>query len=404
MEEDNVRKVEINVHDGGLVNIANDNGIISTAQNNNEGTKVKWKLFKLNKKMVNLGLLLIISAIVVWKIVYLGENGIISKLVCEESIITPIYYYEIMQDYDAKEFADECTEERWDYGCMLNVYLSNKMNTPVTISKTSIIIDDIIKSQQSEVYIIGIYSESDNELALYAINNGTGKLDSGEIHFRINHFIYDEENNSSKYLSEDQITSLLGEKGIIKINDLAGGEIRKIANYNLNKSFIKDLELLCISYEIIENNDQRIDDVIGLIGFNDIGIFFSYSEGDYLDTIVERSLSIDVDKDKGRELRVPANFIIDEYNVKNVFYVLYPTSSCELTFHAKLKCAGEKRYIETEKFTQKIYVPLYKEEGGFFDSVREFIKKYDIDTYYYNSNPIIQKEIDYVPMQSSDEY
>lgn len=114
---------------------------------------------------------------------------------------------------------------------------------------------------------------------------------------------------------------------------------------------------------------------------------------------MERSLSIDVDNDKGRELRIPANFVIDGYNVKNVFYVLYPTSSCEVTFHANLKCAGEKRYIETEKFTKKIYIPLYKEEGGNFDSVRGFIEKYDIDKYYYNSNPIIQKEINYIPME-----
>ena len=42
-------------------------------------------------------------------------------------------------------------------------------------------------------------------------------------------------------------------------------------------------------------------------------------------------------------------------------------------------------------------MPLYKEEYGFFESVRNFIEEYNIDTYYYNSNAFIQKEIDYVP-------
>ncbi len=31
-------------------------------------------------------------------------------------------------------------------------------------------------------------------------------------------------------------------------------------------------------------------------------------------------------------------------------------------------------------------------------SLRRFIDKYNIEIYYYNSNPIAQKEIEYVPV------
>lgn len=149
-------------------------------------------------------------------------------------------------------------------------------------------------------------------------------------------------------------------------------------------------------------NNEGIDTTeheegLGVISYVNSEICFSSSEGSFSDDVIERSLVVDVNTVKGKKINLPANIIIDENSCKNILYTLYPTSSCEITFHAKIKCAGEKKEIVTEKFVQKIFVPLYKEEYGFFESVRNFIEEYNIDTYYYNSNAFIQKEIDYVP-------
>ena len=404
MEEETINKPESNTENYGQMIILKDNASANIIQNNETKQDTLKKKGGRTKKWYVLGLtLLVIGLFISYLSLYLIRSDIFSILVYEESVLTPLYDYESMQYMDAREYAEQCSEESWDYGCILNVYLSNKKDIPITVSETAVIIDNIIKNVQSEVYIIGVYSETDNILTLYAINNGLGEFEDGQICIRVNHF---KEDNSSRYLTDEEIIYLLEGNSVIEIDNLIGGEIRKIAKYNINKEFLRELDLICISYKILDNNEDQIvkDESIGLMGYVGSEIFLSISEGDYSDIIVERSLSIDVDNDKGRELKIPANFVIEGNYLKNVLYALYPTSSCEVTFHAILKCAGKKCEIETEKFTHKIYVPLYKEDGGDFTSVREFIEEYNIDTYYYNSNPIIQKAINYVPMEKTEEY
>lgn len=351
--------------------------------------------------------MLFILGLIIWIVINRRIDFLMNfnKLEYQEGVLTPLYYYESMQDIDARVYAEKCIEERWNYGCILNAYVYNKYKKPMTVSETSVFIDDIKIEIQPELYIIGEYSEEENTLTLYVVNNGIGKFDAGQICISIHHLA----ENSSVYLDESQKLSLLGENGIIDIRGLSGGEIRKLASYNINKTYMEELKLVAISYKIIEKEDNQFvesdSDDIGLMGYNnDLGIYFSLSEGDYSNVIVERNLIIDVENDKGRELRIPANFVVEDNYLKCILYALYPNASCELTFHAKIRCAGDSKYIETEKFTQRIYVPLYKEEGGFFSSIREFIKKYNIDIYYYNSNPIMQKEITYVPMQEEKEF
>lgn len=388
------------IENEGQIIILKDNASAEIIQNKTAGyneTNTK------NKKKSHLGRFLIL-VVSIFFCAFLGlyERLVYSGVIYEESVLTPIYYYYSMQYMDAREYAKECSEEVWDYGCILNIYLTNKNNNPITVSESSIFVDSIIKNDQSIIYVIGDYSNTDNTLTLYAINNGLGNFEHGQICISVNHF--NEENNSSEYLTEEQISYLFEGKNVIEIDNLVGGEIRKLAKYTVNKTYVKELDLLSISYMVIDSNKEQTKkgESIGLLGYTNSGIYFSISEGDFSDIVVERALTIDVDYDEGKELKIPANFVIGENNLKNVLYALYPTSSCEITFHAIFKCAGEKKEIETEKFTQEIYVPLYKEDGGIFDSVREFIKKYNIDTYYYDSNPIIQKEIDYVPMQSME--
>lgn len=347
---------------------------------------------------------IVLTAVIESQTGYFGDKlyDYFSKLEYKEGVVTPLLYYESMQYMDAQDYVEQVGKEVLDYGCILNVYLYNKRKSPMAVSETAIVIDKIKKIQQAKLRIIANYSTSDNLFTIYAINNGTKKFSEGKI--GISAFYYDRTKETlgcSVDLEKESMRLLLGRDNIIEIKELNSGEIKKVASFNLNKDVIKDLEQIWFLCNIKEKNNIDITDNmvgIGTVAYVNSEIHFSYSEGTFSDNLIERSLIVDVDNIEGKKLYVPANIIIEENSCENILYTLYPTSSCEITFHAKIKCAGEKKEIVTEKFVQKIFVPLYKEENGFFESVRKFIEDYNIDTYYYNSNSFMQKEIDYVPV------
>lgn len=348
---------------------------------------------------------IVLTAIIEYQTGYLGDKlyDRFNELDYEEGIVTPLYYHDALQASEARNYAESYGKKRLDEGCILNIYVHNNKSNPIIVSETSIVIDDVEKIIEPKFDVIGVYSEVDNIFELYAINNGLGTLDNNKIQIAMDY--YDIEKQDRKEMGTDQIEFFLQGKSVVKIENLAGGEIRKIASYNLNQEIVRELQQLTIGYDIInekKNQTEGIHNPIGSFYYMDSKILFSAGDGWGEDT-VQRSLIINVDNDKETELNILANFRVDGNDWKNIFYALFPTSSCKLTFHAKLRCANKKKEIETEKFIQDIYVPLYKEDGGFFWSIREFVTRYDIDTYYYNSNAFMQKEIDYVPAIDNQE-
>lgn len=341
-----------------------------------------------------------LTAIIEYQTGYLGDKlyDCFNGLEYSEGIITPLYFDDALEVSEARKYAESYGKKRLDEGCILNIYVHNNKENPIIVSETSIVIDDVEKIIEPKFNIIGVYSEIDNIFSLYAINNGLGTLDNNKIQIVIDY--YDIEKQKQIECKKEEMELFLQGKNVLYIQNLVGGEIRKIGTFNLKKEKVEKIGQIMIGYDIIDGEEkktERIHNPIGAFYYVDSKILFSAGDGWGEDT-VQRSLLINVDGDKGYELNVPANFKVDGNDWKNIFYALYPTSSCRLTFHAKLKTANKKKEIETEKFIQDIYVPLYKEEGGFFESIREFVARYDIDTYYYNSNIFIQKEIDYVPV------
>lgn len=325
-------------------------------------------------------------------------HDIFSNLEYREGIITPLKFYEEdLPPSIVKKCAEDFGKEILDYGCVLNSYVQNNKKRPVSISETAIIVDNYQKMIMSKIYIIGMYSEMNDEFFLYAINNGSKNINNSEVEINIKY--YNEEKKKMDDLDKNELESFLNGSNIIKIEDLSIGEIRKIATYKLNNVLLQEKGAFTIYYDVAYKEKNRIEHFkqgIGIICDVDSKIKFSLLDEFGGEEMIERSVIIE--DNIGSIYNIPANFIVGENNLKNVLYSIYPISSCELTFHAKFKCAGEDKEIETEQFVQKIYVPLYKEEYGFFYTVREFIEKYNIDSYYYNSNPVIQKEIIYSPI------
>ena len=116
-------------------------------------------------------------------IVYLWYDYF-GELKYEEGIVTPLLHYEAMPYIDAQEYVEQFGKDVLDYGCIFNVYLFNKKKSPVTISETSIVIDDIKKIQKATLRIIANYSTIDNQLTIYAINNGTKEFSGSKLFFQ----------------------------------------------------------------------------------------------------------------------------------------------------------------------------------------------------------------------------
>lgn len=346
---------------------------------------------------------IVLTAIIEYQTGYLGDKlyDCFGKLEYEEGIITP-YYYKNSKLSEVREYMENYGKGILDEGCVLNLFVYNTRKNPIMISKATLIVDDIKEMMLSKIYIIGMYTEIDNEFELYAINNGLESIRNSEVKIDIDYYSIDKMKNVE--LGNKELEIFLNGSSIVEIDNLSVGEIRKFTSYRVNKTMLQEGTTFRVKYSITYESNGRIESFCQDIGGFDcmnsqvsFRLFNDFGE----DQIIERDLLIDTDTDKGRILNIPANFLIEGNDWKNVRYFLYPTSSCELTFHAKLKCAGRKKEMETEKFTQKIYVPIYKEEDGFFYTMREFIEKYDIDTYYYNSNFNIQKEIIYTPTENN---
>lgn len=359
------------------------------------------KLLLENKGKIIALVMIIITAFLAKPGEYLWTklNNNFSKLEYKEGVITPLFYYDNLEYYDAKDYAIKYGSEALDYGCILNTYVYNNKEKPVAVMETSIIIDNVDKLIEPKVIVIAIYSENDKLLNLYAINNGLAEFYKGKI--CISAKMLNDDKNMQEELSKDKQDFLLGTDDEIEIKNLTGGEIRKIVSYSMNEEMAKEIAPLWIFYNIVDESNylraQGEKECLILFDCVNSELSVSYAEGDSSDEVIERTLIIDVDNDKGKELNVPAYFMVEGNSWKNILYILYPTMSCDLTFHAKYKCAGEEKSIETEKFKQKIYIPLYTDDD-FYMSLRRFIDKYNIETYYYNSNPIAQKEIEYVPV------
>lgn len=364
------------------------------------------KIIRKHSKGVIAAVAVILTAILTSQAEYLSTklHDKYSKLEYKEGVITPLFYYDVLEYIDAKDYANKYGSEILDYGCILNTYVYNNKENPVAVMETSICIDNVDKLIQSKVLVIALYSDNEKLLNLYAINNGLAEFYKGKI--CISAQMLNEDKSMQEKISKDKQELLLGTDDEIEIANLASGEIRKIVSYSINEEMAKEIAPLWIFYNVVDEsnylNTQGEKECLILFDRVNSELSVSYGEGDSSDEVIERTLIIDVANDKGKELNVPAYFMVEGNSWENILYMLYPTMSCDLMFHAKYKCAGEEKSIETEKFRQKIYIPLYTDDD-FYMSLRNFINKYNIETYYYNSNPTAQKEIEYVPVPNRQE-
>ncbi len=270
---------------------------------------------------------IVLTAVIERQTGYLGDKlyDCFSELEYKEGVVTPLLYYESMQYMDAQDYVEQVEKKVLDYGCILNVYLYNKRKSPIAVSETAIVIDEVKNVEQAKLRVIADYSTNDNVFTIYVINNGTKKFNDGEI--CIGAFYYDRNKevlDCSEDLKKEQLKILLGEDNIIEIKGLNSGEIRKVANFNLNKALIKELGTIYFLSNITNNegiDTTEHEEGLGVISYVNSEICFSSSEGSFSDDVIERSLVVDVNTVKGKKINLPANIIIDENSCKNIHYI-----------------------------------------------------------------------------------
>lgn len=361
---------------------------------------LKEKTKKIYKYLAGLGLMAIIIAAVFStlgeKIAEVGFNKITEpdeKVKYKEGFITPVY--KNIEIDAARKYSENYGYKVLNYGCILNAEFQNQVDEQVLISKASVVIDDIKKETNPKIFLFGIYYEDDNIFDVYAVNNERVDFENGMISLTAE--AYGESGSTEEFDAQDLLT-LFGEAPYINIDKCYGGEIRKIFSFRMNKEYIKQKKSVLLYYSAATSNGKYSTDKTFMASFNVFNesqvYYMDSGGGDFDNVIIERSLIIDTDKDNGKELNVPANFSIEEKSWKSIQFILYPTASCQIKLHAKIKCSDEDDYSETQQFTQDIYVPLYTFEDN-FHKVKNFMKELGADVYYYNTDLARQKTIDF---------
>lgn len=320
------------------------------------------------------------------------------KVEYEEAAVVPLFYVahnDSLELSSIRSYAEIYGNEVLGNGCVLSAYIYNHKSKPVAVSENALIIDKIQKIEEPRVYIIGEYKSDRNKFCLYVINNGQGILDYGEV--SLFGFFYNSVTSESGELNQEKLKELFNEYTPIKIENLQSGEIRKIAEYEVNQKAVRSSSY-ALSYTVVDiagNNIQKQHSNIGQFNYEDNRVRFYFSQGDSTEFTAKRHVQVKTDEDEGKKLYLPANYMIEGNSWKNILFSLYPDTSCVLEFHAEIKCVGQKEVIETERFSQEIYVPLYKEEDYFFFTLRSFLSGYEKNVYYYNSDMMAQEMFEY---------
>lgn len=368
-----------------------------------------WNHIKNKKVLIVTGIIVIIGTQFLNIITEKGIKAIsdpFKNIEIEDCIIKPISYEdsrsisETLQE--TRKYSEEYGGDILYDGVTTNIYLRNNNSRTISISESSIVIDDIKEVKILQIYLIAIYDDVNNLLSLYLVNNSLGELNEGLVEITVGYV-----DSSSRYMSNEIVSQMLNEEIsdqiLITFKNLRGGEIRKIASYELNLDCIEDLSCIGFDYKISNNNEIIQDGKIGISYIRERIIIDEEVPLAPGSREIKKLAIVNVKEDKGKKINIPTSFSIDGENIQSILYTLYPTSSCVLKFHIDLKDT-HNNYIQSNVFEQEVYVPLYEDEDLSWDKLIDFIKKYEIETYYYNSNPIIQKEIDYSPPNGATDY
>lgn len=286
------------------------------------------------------------------------------------------------------------------------ISMKNMKLSSYRVTDSYIKIEDIKQNNIEYLYILANQSDIKNShIQLYAINNGQKMINESTLEISI---LDDNTNIDISYFNQTEITQT--------IYDLKPGEIRKLKEIHIPEQFnnfciqnnISHLGIYCKSNQFdnipeelsFRNNNGHL---LGLLLVTDSGIEFdsdgSGAPGDEKTSYDQ--ISVDVDKDNGKEIKFKTNPII--YDQLDLITEIFPDKSCTITYSLHYILDGDKE-ISSENITTNIFVPMYGQNFEESDTIynkldgrilKNQISSHNIDNYQYNSNKEIQNEIAY---------
>ncbi len=281
-------------------------------------------------------------------------------------------------------------------GCVLNAFVQNETNINVPISDYKLVIDDIEQTEISSAEIVAC--SSNNQLYLYAINNGNAKLVDAKI--QLSAYYYEISNNYPKRI--EMLSKIMGAKNencIFDIPEVEPGEIKRFATFEFNlDSYYECLESVgninidVYAESFLSDGTNISYDYLGTIREYENQLDIAPSVGGTTDSI-DREIIIDITKETPYDIFLRNDFQIDSYNTEVLKLAIFVPKTCKITFHIELKEAGGG-YVKSELMTQEILIPLYNIENNNTD-IRIWIMNNDIIDYHYNDDPQLQESIKY---------
>lgn len=290
-------------------------------------------------------------------------------------------------------------KEGFDKGCVWKTTVINRKKNPVEISDVMLVIDEIKKIEQARPIVLGCMNN--NKLQIYLINDGTRDF-NGKVQLSFRY--YDEQAGKDGYLEDYIVERVLSPRVFGKYEDIQGGEISRIAQYDVSCK-----ELQNWMEEHYENSGiyimaKVVDGYSGMEYEYDLGCMYAASSsrvclehewGEEYEIPVDNPIVLDPDIEYQSGYESDTVYKIGSNEVQNIQIAMLATESCEVSFHIEIGTKeGEK--IITDEFEEKIVVPFYKNgKQNRYSEVMKYLVWHDISVYRYNQDAVIQENIAY---------
>lgn len=285
--------------------------------------------------------------------------------------------------------------------CNVRTYFNNTMASAYRISNLYIDIKEINPILEPCIDISAI--AVDNCVHIYAINQSLAKEENIQIDIKGRYFI--DEWFNVEYFDLYKYFKFINCASSISIDNIYGGEIIELFSFKIEDEGIELLDQKgWVGLETnLDTPNTTEKTFLGFLVYDGNGqdVHISKSEG-YNDIAATFFAFVDANCDVGKyEIPMPTNpSVANDYNI-GIDTVIVPNQSCDIKF--SLIYTIGKDTIETDTIFAKIFVPLYNDDEGFYNSLLTYciennIKDYRRDTssylehiFKYNVNTLLDE-------------
>lgn len=276
-------------------------------------------------------------------------------------------------------------------GAIAHCIYRNISSHNIAVDRAYFVIDKISLRSYKRVDIICHYAEE--LIYLYVINNGNVSCYDLNIQFY------------AKDCTENDLKELLGKKyvGNYSIAELKKGEILKLGVWKPNKKcflreYLKENWLIFCGNVHSEGEELVANRYLGTLLINNNKFDFTYCQGDTPD-VESRAVYVDKLRKKPQKFELDLQYALAANSDKHIQVAIYPSETCYIKYHFEVYTDTVVEKCESDVGQAHINVPIYKTEGAFFHTLREWLMDNKIEHYYLNDDKLLQKKVLSYPLK-----